>query len=60
MSMRDLSKAATNRNADECFALLKGGLSEASPRLEELSLKYENGIIDDEQLCEAIEEWVNF
>ena len=58
--MKDLRIAAQKRDAQACIRLLKDGLQRQSPRLEDLSFKYENGLLGDLEFCEEIDEYINF
>lgn len=57
--MTELKRFAREGNADQCFAILDDGLKYLSPTLEKYSKQYTNGILDDTQFCEAINEYIN-
>jgi hypothetical protein len=58
--MKELRKAAHEGESSKCLELLKGGLWRQSPRLENLLFKYENGLLNDSEFCEEIDEYINF
>jgi hypothetical protein len=58
--MKELRKAAQEGQATRCLELLNGGLERQSPHLETLSFKYQNGLLDDFNFCEEIDEYINF
>ena len=60
MIMKELRKAAQEGKANRCLELLNGGLERQSPHLETLSFKYQNGLLDDSNFCEEIDEYINF
>jgi hypothetical protein len=55
--MSELARFAKDGNADQCFAIIDSDYRDNSV-LQSIALKYENGILDDSQFCEAIDEYI--
>ena len=55
--MSELARFAKDGNADQCFAIIEDKYQD-NKVLQELNFKYTNGILDDVEYCECIDEYV--